>query len=221
MIMRRCAGGRMELGGEVGRKGKERTRKATRIRVWICIPHCRTSLVSLPPPTNTNSPSLLRHLMLRHGLLSPHSKLLPGSASRSGTPHAPYGVDGRPGSILSLASNASMTNASIMTKSGIIKDERDTPTRRVRHRDGRLLAGGIGLTTGLGWSDRWVVWLVFWFWFWFLSWTLACEREGGFFVGGVFRGGRYFTGWLGLCGWGDFSRRAGFYARGPGTGMAC
>ena len=41
-----------------------------------------------------------------------------------------------------------------MTKSGIIKDERDTVTRRVRHRDGKLLRGGIGLTTGLGWSDR-------------------------------------------------------------------
>ena len=43
---------------------------------------------------------------------------------------------------------------SVMTKSGIIKDERDTVTRRVRHRDGKLLRGGIGLTTGLGWSDR-------------------------------------------------------------------
>ena len=41
-----------------------------------------------------------------------------------------------------------------MTKSGVIKDERDTPKRRTRHRDGRLLRGGIGLTTGLGWSDR-------------------------------------------------------------------
>jgi hypothetical protein len=46
--------------------------------------------------------------------------------------------------------------ASVVTKSGIIKDDRDTPMRRVRHRDGRLLRGGIGLTTGLGWSDRWV-----------------------------------------------------------------
>ncbi|KIM35048.1 hypothetical protein M413DRAFT_369576 [Hebeloma cylindrosporum] len=40
-----------------------------------------------------------------------------------------------------------------MTKSGVTKDERDTPMRRVRHRDGKLLRGGIGLTTGLGWSD--------------------------------------------------------------------
>lgn len=46
---------------------------------------------------------------------------------------------------------------SVMTKSGLFKDERDTVKRRVRHRDGRLLAGGIGLTTGLGWSDRWVL----------------------------------------------------------------
>jgi hypothetical protein len=34
-----------------------------------------------------------------------------------------------------------------------MKDERDTPKRRDRHRDGRLLRGGVGLTTGLGWSD--------------------------------------------------------------------
>ena len=40
-----------------------------------------------------------------------------------------------------------------MTKSGIFKDQRDTVKRRVRHRDGALLRGGIGLTTGLGWSD--------------------------------------------------------------------
>ena len=44
-----------------------------------------------------------------------------------------------------------------MTKSGIMKDDRNTPMRRVRHRDGRLLRGGIGLTTGLGWSDRYVL----------------------------------------------------------------
>ena len=40
-----------------------------------------------------------------------------------------------------------------MTKNGLFKDERDTVKRRVRHRDGKLLRGGIGLTTGLGWSD--------------------------------------------------------------------
>ncbi|KAF8875436.1 hypothetical protein BD779DRAFT_212315 [Infundibulicybe gibba] len=80
----------------------------------------------------------LPHLMLRHGLLSPHSKLLPHSA-RAETP-----LDTRPGSIISIAST---------TKSGVLKDERDTPNRRHRHRDGKLLRGGIGLTTGLGWSD--------------------------------------------------------------------
>jgi hypothetical protein len=41
-----------------------------------------------------------------------------------------------------------------MTKSGLFKDQRDTPQRRVRHRDGRQLRAGMGLTTGLGWSDR-------------------------------------------------------------------
>jgi hypothetical protein len=41
-----------------------------------------------------------------------------------------------------------------MTKSGLFKDERDTAVRRQRHRDRKLLLGGLGLTTGLGWSDR-------------------------------------------------------------------
>ena len=50
--------------------------------------------------------------------------------------------------------NRTKTPGSLGTKSGLIKDERDTVTRRVRHRDGKLLRGGIGLTTGLGWSDR-------------------------------------------------------------------
>jgi len=40
---------------------------------------------------------------------------------------------------------------------GLLKDSRHTEDRRTRHRDGRLLRGGIGLTTGLGWSDRLVV----------------------------------------------------------------
>ena len=40
-----------------------------------------------------------------------------------------------------------------MTKSGLFKDERDTVRRRQRHRDGKLLREGLGLTTGLGWSD--------------------------------------------------------------------
>ncbi|THU82792.1 hypothetical protein K435DRAFT_784499 [Dendrothele bispora CBS 962.96] len=59
------------------------------------------------------------------------------------------GGDERPGSVASMASKAD----SVMTKSGIFKDARDTPSRRLRHKDGRLLRGGLGLTTGLGWSD--------------------------------------------------------------------
>ncbi|KAI0643405.1 hypothetical protein C8Q79DRAFT_928551 [Trametes meyenii] len=85
----------------------------------------------------------LPHLMVRDGLLSANSKLV--QASRNNTPLP----NDRPGSVFSVASTA----ASVMTKSGLFKDERDTVKRRVRHRDGRLLAGGIGLTTGLGWSD--------------------------------------------------------------------
>ncbi|KAG6907195.1 hypothetical protein DXG01_010008 [Tephrocybe rancida] len=76
----------------------------------------------------------LPHLMMRHGLLSPRSKLV-----------APPPITGRD----SVASLASTTSKS----SHPLKDARDTAKRRVRHRDGRLLAGGIGLTTGLGWSD--------------------------------------------------------------------
>ncbi|KAG6874857.1 hypothetical protein C0992_006234 [Termitomyces sp. T32_za158] len=63
----------------------------------------------------------LPHLMMRHGLLSPQSKLI--------TARVP------------------------IASAHPLKDARDTVKRRVRHRDGRLLRGGIGLTTGLGWSD--------------------------------------------------------------------
>ncbi|TFK32513.1 hypothetical protein BDQ12DRAFT_500391 [Crucibulum laeve] len=87
----------------------------------------------------------LLHLMLKHGLLSANSKLLPQSKATT-----PMTVDGRPGSTLSIALNG---GASVMTKSGIMKDEKDSPMRRVRHCDGKTLCGGIGLTTGLGWSD--------------------------------------------------------------------
>ncbi len=55
---------------------------------------------------------------------------------------------------LLYASSPLFLDVSTMTKSGIMKDVRDTPMRRHRHRDGKLLRGGIGLTTGLGWSDR-------------------------------------------------------------------
>ncbi|KAH9000601.1 hypothetical protein EDB86DRAFT_2904888 [Lactarius hatsudake] len=83
----------------------------------------------------------LPNLMLRDGMLSPHSKLLPQNTRADSLL---VSTDGnRPGSTVSA----------VTPKSGIFKDERDTIRRRVRHRDGRLLRGGIGLTTGLGWSD--------------------------------------------------------------------
>ena len=56
---------------------------------WVLVSFSCSSRCSYP----------YRHLMVRHGLLSPNSKLLPGAASRSGTP-----MDGR-GSIMSMASN--------------------------------------------------------------------------------------------------------------------
>ncbi|KAH9064549.1 hypothetical protein EDB87DRAFT_1680452 [Lactarius vividus] len=83
----------------------------------------------------------LPHLMLRDGMLSPHSKLLPQNTRADSLLASTDG--NRPGSTVSA----------VTPKSGIFKDERDTIRRRVRHRDGRLLRGGIGLTTGLGWSD--------------------------------------------------------------------
>ncbi|KAF9059728.1 hypothetical protein BDP27DRAFT_1340881 [Rhodocollybia butyracea] len=94
----------------------------------------------------------LPNLMLRHGLLSPNSKLLPASSSvDSLSSFADGGGTAdttRPGSIMSMVSNGS-----IQTKSGLYKDIRDTSSRRLRHKDGSLLRGGVGLTTGLGWSD--------------------------------------------------------------------
>jgi len=95
--------------------------------------------------------------MLRHGMLSPNSKLLP---------QPNFGID--PTTRMSIVSDVShlssascLSNASnlslasnVSTSSKHLKDARDTPKRRTRHRDGKLLKGGIGLTTGLGWSDR-------------------------------------------------------------------
>lgn len=86
--------------------------------------------------------------MLRHGMLSPNSKLLPqleGDPTRLSIMSS--------ASYVSNASNVSLKSTT-STCSKHPKDARDTPQRRVRHRDGRLLKGGIGLTTGLGWSDR-------------------------------------------------------------------
>ncbi|KAJ7355374.1 hypothetical protein DFH08DRAFT_803416 [Mycena albidolilacea] len=75
----------------------------------------------------------LPQLMLHHGFLSPQSKLLPQSLVPSPAP-----------------SPAASLFPSTEPPS---RDTRDTPGRRVRHRDGKTLRGGIGLTTGLGWSD--------------------------------------------------------------------
>lgn len=108
------------------------------------------------------------HLMFRDGLLSPRSKLLPQS---SGTTHSLYSYEEeagiRSGSSLSLASTGTgmlphaMQKTLVLTcceagttMTGLQKDPRDTVRRRVRHRDHRLLRAGMGLTTGLGWSDR-------------------------------------------------------------------
>ncbi|KAF9224719.1 hypothetical protein BS17DRAFT_45698 [Gyrodon lividus] len=91
----------------------------------------------------------LSHLMLRHGMLSPNSKLLPQSTVD--TTRLSIASDFSSSSYLSNVSNISLVSTS--TSSKHLKDARDTPRRRVRHRDGKLLKGGIGLTTGLGWSD--------------------------------------------------------------------
>ena len=84
-------------------------------------------------------------------MLSPNSKLLP----------TPEGDPTRLSIMSNLTSSSYLSNASNLslmsttsTSSKHPKDARDTPQRRVRHRDGKLLKGGIGLTTGLGWSDR-------------------------------------------------------------------
>ncbi|KAI0740047.1 hypothetical protein C8Q76DRAFT_689056 [Earliella scabrosa] len=93
----------------------------------------------------------LPHLMFRDGLLSPRSKLLPGGGSATLSLYIEEDEDPgkRANSVLSLASTA----ASTMTKSGIYRDPRDTQRRRNRHKDQTLLRAGMGLTTGLGWSD--------------------------------------------------------------------
>ncbi|EMD34941.1 hypothetical protein CERSUDRAFT_116464 [Gelatoporia subvermispora B] len=98
----------------------------------------------------------LPHLMFRDGLLSPRSKLLPSGNAPNGPYPFLFNNDDqndfdRARSALSIVSNA--TVGSVMTKSGYWKDPRDTERRRIRHKDGHLLRAGMGLTTGLGWSD--------------------------------------------------------------------
>lgn len=93
--------------------------------------------------------------MLRDGLISPRSKVITA-----------LDTSARPGSTISTGNPVSYSllhcwfllrvSASLKTKTRLFKDDRDTLKRRRRHRDGKLLRGGIGLTTGLGWSDRYV-----------------------------------------------------------------
>ncbi|KAF7440077.1 hypothetical protein PC9H_000420 [Pleurotus ostreatus] len=97
----------------------------------------------------------LPHLMVKHGMLSPNSKLLPAGMSPFAMNFGDAGA-----STTSLSTTNSLANASTSkgkggkgAGNGLLKDERDTVKRRTRHRDGSLLRGGIGLTTGLGWSD--------------------------------------------------------------------
>jgi len=66
---------------------------------------------------------------------------------------------------------------SLMTSVSKLRDERDTPKRRRRHRDGGLLRGGIGLTTGLGWSDRFFSFLSFLICFHSSSFQLSAKMK--------------------------------------------
>ncbi|KAL6302538.1 hypothetical protein BKA93DRAFT_387721 [Sparassis latifolia] len=92
----------------------------------------------------------LPHLMFRDGLLSPRSRLFPQGSSPFALEDGDEDPDfDRARSVLSVVSTA----GSLKTKLGFLRDPRDTNRRRNRHRDGRLLRAGMGLTTGLGWSD--------------------------------------------------------------------
>ncbi|KAG8702936.1 hypothetical protein FRC08_003158 [Ceratobasidium sp. 394] len=79
----------------------------------------------------------LPHMMLRAGLLSPRSTIItelmdaPPPASQSG---------------LSARGEALRLKGEKVWKA--------ESRRKIRHRDGRNLRDGVGLTTGLGWSDR-------------------------------------------------------------------
>ena len=98
-----------------------------------------TGFLSSPPTSDSEQSDSsidlhtpLPHLMVRDGLLSPYSKILVNQAA------LPPPTD--------PASRAKFLKGK--------RDARDTEERRIRHKDGKLLRDGIGLTTGLGWSDR-------------------------------------------------------------------
>lgn len=139
--------------------------------------------------------------MLRHGMLSPNSKLLP-QLEQDSTRLSILSSS----SYLSNASNISLKSIA-STSSKHPKDARDTPQRRVRHRDGRLLKGGIGLTTGLGWSDRSVPLLFFSR----LHSRIPPPRRGGvWFARGTHLSGLHSAVLASGDGWDQRKRRAGW-----------
>ncbi|KAK1224045.1 hypothetical protein PQX77_013067 [Marasmius sp. AFHP31] len=88
----------------------------------------------------------LPHLWVRDGVLSRKSKLIPTTSN---------GTSGEvsPSSTQATRPESSTSFGSIDSKASLLKDTRDTAVRRLRHKDRKLLGGGLGLTTGLGWSD--------------------------------------------------------------------
>ncbi|KAL0069146.1 hypothetical protein AAF712_003832 [Marasmius tenuissimus] len=83
----------------------------------------------------------LPHLWVRDGVLSHKSKLIPATST------------GTSGEVSPTRPESSTSFGSIDSKASLLKDTRDTAVRRLRHKDRKLLGGGLGLTTGLGWSD--------------------------------------------------------------------
>lgn len=82
----------------------------------------------------------VRHMMLRAGLLSPRSTIITEALEMPPPPREP----GQSG--LSARGEALRLKGEKVWKA--------ESRRKIRHRDGRNLRDGVGLTTGLGWSDR-------------------------------------------------------------------
>ena len=76
--------------------------------------------------------------MLRAGLLSPRSTII--TESLESTP-----VPARHGKLSAKGENLRAKGEKIWKAEA---------RRKIRHRDGQNLRDGVGLTTGLGWSDR-------------------------------------------------------------------